>query len=320
MSDTRRRLLIIESEYPADLDRYRAALVAEFPGLEVLTASSAEQALAVAQGVAAIAGKAGAIPAQVVASMPELEWIHALTTGVDPILAMDLPPGVVVTATRGMHGPQMSELALLLMMALLREFPRMLGNQRRSSWERWPQRLLVGRAVGIVGVGAIGEELARRCRVFGMRVIGVSDGRSTVPGFDVIHPRRELRAVAAAVDFLVLLVPYSPATHQLVDGAVLRAMRREAYLVNIARGGVVDEAALIDTLRAGRIAGAALDVFRQEPLPVDSPLWSLPNVILTPHIGGMSDRYAEQALPYLLHNVGAWLRGDAGAMRHLVGR
>ena len=313
-----RRLLLVETEQPADLELYRAALSAEFPALDLVTARSREEAHAVAAGVDAVAGKAGCIPATAVAAMPRLEWIHALTTGVDSILAMDLRPGVVVTATRGVHGPQMSELALLQMMSLARGFPRMLENQRQSLWRRWPQPLLLGRTVVIVGVGNIGEELARRCGAFGMRVIGVSDGRSQVPGFDAIHPRSELRAAAAAADFLVVLVPYSSATHALIDASVLRAMRTDAFLVNIARGGVLDEAALIEALRERRIAGAALDVFREEPLPAASPLWSLPNVIVTPHVGGMSDRYAEQVLPQLRHNVGAWLRGGTGGLRNVV--
>ena len=315
-----RRLLIIENEHPADLDLYRAMLAAEFPALQLVTASSAAEARARADGVQAIVAKAQYVPAQLVAELPRLEWIQALTTGVDPLLALPLPPGLILTSARGVHGPQMSELALLLMLALLRDLPRMLDNQRRHQWERWPQRLLAGRCVGIVGIGSISEELARRCRAFGMRVVGVSDARATAEGFDAVYPRRELARVAAEADFLVLLVPYGPETHHMIDAAVLGAMRREACLINIARGRVVDETALIDALRSGRIAGAGLDVFEQEPLPADSPLWGLPNVIMTPHIGGMSDRYAEQLLPLLLHNVGAWLRGAHGELRNVVTR
>ena len=320
MTSPMRRLLIIEREHPADLDLYRATLAAEYPSLQLVTASSAAEALARADGVQAIVAKAQDVPAQLVAHLPRLEWIQALTTGVDPLLALPLPPGLVLTSARGVHGPQMSELALLLMMALLRDLPRMLDNQRRHHWERWPQRLLAGRCVGIVGIGAISEELARRCRVFGMRVIGVSDSRTAAEGFDAVHARRDLARVATEADFLVLLVPYGPDTHHMIDAGVLGAMRRDACLINIARGRVVDEAALIDALRSGQIAGAGLDVFEQEPVPAGNPLWELPNVIMTPHIGGMSDRYAAQLLPLLRHNVGAWLRGVHGELRNVVVR
>ena len=320
MSARPARLLIIEKEAPADLDLYRAALAADFPALELVTVRDDAGALASVAGVRAVVGKAQYIPRALVAALPDLQWIQALTTGVDPLLAMPLPRDVVLTSARGIHGEQMSELALLLMMSLLRDLPRMLDNQRRHAWQRWPQRLLAGRTVGIVGVGAISEVLARRCRAFGMRVLGVSDSRSAVEGFDTIHPRRELAAVAAASDFLVLLVPYGPETHHLIDADILAAMRPDAYLVNIARGGVVDETALVAALGDRRIGGAALDVFTEEPLPAASPLWALPNVILTPHVGGMSDRYAEQLLPLLRHNVGAWLRGRLGELRNVVRR
>jgi phosphoglycerate dehydrogenase-like enzyme len=219
-----------------------------------------------------------------------------------------------------MHAPQMAELAILLMLALARDLPRMLVHQQQSTWQRWTQQLLLGKTVVIVGVGSISESLAVRCRPFGLRVVGVSAGRTEAPGFDEVQPRARLAELAARADFLILLVPYTADTHHMVDAAVLAAMKKSAFLINIARGSVVDEAALVDALRTGRIAGAGLDVFASEPPAPDNPLWRMKNVIMTPHIGGLSAVYAQQALPVLLHNLRSYLAGDWSAMQNVVKR
>jgi len=310
-------LLIFDPDSPADTAVYAAGIARQFPGLQVVATGSLEAALEAAPAAEVLVAKAQDINPALVARMPGLRWIQALTTGVDPLYTLALPAAVTVTSARGIHGPQMAELALLGMLSLYRDFPRMLANQRTRAWRRWPQRLLHGKTVVIVGVGAISEQLAVRSRAFGMRVAGVS-GRTRVDGFDELFPRERLHAAAAQADFLVLVTPYTPATHHLIDAGVLAAMRPTSYLLNIARGKVVDEAALIEALRARRIAGAALDVFATEPLPADSPLWEMDNVIVTPHIGGMSDIYAEQILPVLLHNLGRFLAGDFAAMHNLV--
>jgi phosphoglycerate dehydrogenase-like enzyme len=138
------------------------------------------------------------------------------------------------------------------------------------------------------------------------------------PGFDAIEPRSRLGSVAAAADFLVVLAPLTPESDHLISADVLRQMRPQAFLINLARGRVVDEAALIGALQRGEIAGAGLDVFETEPLPPESPLWHLPNVIVTPHVGGLSDIYARQLLPLVLHNARAYLAGDFNALQNRV--
>lgn len=287
------------------------------PARDVVATSNRAEALARASEATILIAKAQDISAELVGAMPRLGWIQALTTGVDPLLALKLPSSVLVTSARGIHGPQMAELSILLMMSLSRDFPRLLANQREKRWERWGQRLLTGKTVVIVGVGAIGEALAARCGPLGLKVIGVTN-RTAVDHFDELYPRERLHDAAARADFLVLLVPYSPETHHLIDASVLAAMKPSAYLINLARGNVVDEAAVIDALKVRRIAGAGLDVFAQEPLPPSSPLWGLDNVIVTPHIGGMSDIYAEQILPLLVHNLRAYIAGDRAAMRNRI--
>lgn len=255
------------------------------------------------------------------AAMPHLKWIQALTTGTSGIEHLaGLSKDVVITAARGFHGPQMSELAFLLMLSLTRRFKTVLANQAAAKWERRPQSLLFGKTAVIVGVGATSEQLALRCKAFGMTVFGVSSSRREVLHFDEIFPRTHLRDAAARADFLIVLAPSNADTRHLVGRDVLTSMRASAFLINIARGELVDTAALIDVLREKRIAGAGLDVFETTPLPPSSPLWTMDNVIVTPHVGGMSDIYAEQVLPILIENLSAYAAGHHDALRFVVQR
>lgn len=295
---------------------YAERLAGLAPGLDYIAAPTADAALASAAGAEVLIGFAPYLPADLVAAMGRLEWVQALTTGVDNLLKMDeMPAGTAITNCNGIHGPQMSELAILLMLSLARQFPRMVANQKIAKWETWPQPLLANKTVCILGLGAIAEALSKICAAFGMRVTGVSDGRAEVPGFARVYRRAELPAAAAEADFLVILVPYTPKTHHIVNAGVLAAMKPSAFVVNIARGGCLDEAALLAALRDGTIAGAGLDVFGTEPLPEDSPVWSAPNLIATPHIGGYADVYREQALPIVAENLNVFAGGGVDALR-----
>lgn len=248
-----------------------------------------------------------------------LKWIQALGTGVDNI--NDLPSfrrEIIVTNIHGIHGPPMSESAIMSMLALSRDFPRIIKNQQNRGWERWPARLLNGKTVGIFGIGAIAEALAPRCKALGMTVVGISSVKRTVTDFDRMFARDELLEAVANLDYLVVLTPYSAATRNIISSEVLSAMKPTAYFINLARGGVVDEQALIKALEHGGIAGAALDVFSEEPLPKDHPLWSTKNVIITPHLGGFNDQYATQALPVILENMRKFLAGDVQHMVNVV--
>jgi phosphoglycerate dehydrogenase-like enzyme len=257
----------------------------------------------------------------VLAEAANLKWIHALGTGVDGVLMLpSLRDDVMLTSTRGIHGVPMTEMAFMLMLALCRDLPRSLRAQAGGRWERWPARLLENKTAGIVGVGLIAEVLAPRLKVFGMEVIGVSRSARPVPGIDRMVSREELPKAAAEMDFLIALVPYEDDTRGLIGAEVFRAMKPTAYLVNIARGGVVDEDALLETLRAGAIAGAALDTFIEEPLPSDHPFWRMENVILTPHLGGFNDAYVGQALPQIETNLRAFLDGTPERMINVVER
>ncbi len=312
-------ILIYEPDSARAAEAYRRAVAQALPDVAVVATADRATALAAAPAASVLAAKAQDVLPELIAAMPRLDWIQALTTGVDPLQAMRLPSSVTITSARGIHGPQMAELALLFMLALGRGVPKMLANQHAAKWQRWGQPLLLGKTVVIVGVGAISEVLAACCRPFGLKVVGVS-ARREAPGFDELAPRERLVETVARADFVVVLVPYSTETHHLIDAAVLAAMKPSAFLINIARGNVIDEAALIEALRARRIAGAGLDVFATEPLPHTSPLWGLDNVIVTPHVGGLSDIYAEQVIPVLIENLRAYRDGRRGAMRNVVTR
>jgi D-2-hydroxyacid dehydrogenase (NADP+) len=217
-----------------------------------------------------------------------------------------------------MHATQMGEMVLAQMLVLARDVPRSVRSQRERAWERWYPRVLHGKCVGVVGLGISGREVGRVCRALGMHVIGVSRSRAEDGPFDEVYGYDAIARVASLADFLVVTASHRPDTDRLIDADVLRAMKPSAYLINVARGRIVDEDALVDALRARDIAGAALDVFRVEPLPDSSPLWRLPNVFLTSHLAGRSEHYVEAALGYIRPNLSCYLAGAFDAMTNRV--
>jgi len=257
----------------------------------------------------------------VVDQMPQLEWVQCLLAGHEHLDdALSTRPKVLLTTVRGVHAPQMAETVLLHMLVLARRVKQQIANQHAHHWEPWPQPLLEGRSVAVVGLGESGRRIALTCHGLGMTVYAVSRTEGEAAGVERVFERSELTDVAALVDFLVLAVAGGPETKRMVDASVLAAMRESGVLINVSRGSVIDEQALIAALKTGRIAGAGLDVFETEPLPSDSELWELDNVFVTPHIGGRSDRYAEQALAVVGPNVRAFLEGRHDDMRNVVVR
>jgi D-2-hydroxyacid dehydrogenase (NADP+) len=298
---------------------FEARARADFPGIDLFASNDRQLAIQDLRNAEAVIGHHFQFDEELLSRAPRLRWIQSLTTGTDAILKLSgLRREITVTSTRGMHGPQMSELVFLHMLALLRDFPRMQRNQRAAHWERWPQPLLWGKTVVIVGVGAIAEALAPRCKAFGMTVYGVSATARQPEGFDGVFARAELSKAAALADFLVLIVPHSPKTEKMIDAQVLAAMKPRGFLINVARGGVLDEDALLAAVRAKRIAGAALDVFCQQPLPAEHPFWREESIIISPLLGGMSDIYLEQAYPIVRDNLRQFLAGKLDAMVNVV--
>ena len=265
------------------------------------------------------------------ARAPRLRWVQLHSAGVDHVLDTPLwRSDVAVTTSSGIHAPNIAEYVLTMMLAFTRRLPRMLAYQARAEWpsQRWEQFAapeLRRATVGVMGYGSIGREIGRLAHAFGMRVLGLrrSVGTGRLPEFelpelagrpgaepDLIFTPDRLAEMLPACDYVVLALPHTPATYHFIDEAALRAMKPSALLVNIGRGALVDEAALARALREGWIAGAALDVFEQEPLPADSPLWKMDNVIISPHIAGFTPHYDERATALFAENLRRYLAGD----------
>lgn len=301
--------------------RYDAHLRARFPELAINTVDHHTKVEPYIGAAEVLLTFGPMLADHVVRDGAKLRWIQALGTGVDGIV--DLPSlraDVLVTNMHGIHGDAVSEAAILAMLALSRDLPRALRGQARRAWDRFPARLLKEKTVGIFGVGAIAEALAPKCKAFGMTVVGITSAKRAVAGFDRMHGRDELERAVRDLDYLVLLTPYSAATARIVGARVLAAMKPTAYVINLARGGVVDEDALLRALQAGRLAGAALDVFNEEPLPAAHPFWTMERVIVTPHLGGFHDAYPDLALPVVEENLRRFLAGDTKRMINVVKR
>jgi D-2-hydroxyacid dehydrogenase (NADP+) len=250
-----------------------------------------------------------------------LQWIQSMASGVDAIVNLpSLRKEVLLTSTRGIHAPQMAEMAILLMLSLNRNFPQIIRNQDKGIWERWPAKLLYQKKVGILGIGAIGEEIARKCKAFGMTVFGIDIVQREVDAVDYSYGPEDLLKVVQEVDYLIVVAPLTPQTRKMVGTKVLSSMKPTAFLINIGRGEIIDEDALIHALESGKIAGAALDVFSEEPLPQKHPFWKTKNLILTPHIGGTSTIYVDQVLSIFEENLWRFLRGERQTLINLVER
>jgi phosphoglycerate dehydrogenase-like enzyme len=257
--------------------------------------------------------------AKCLARAQRLKWFQCVITGTDHLTPVLKGSRVILTNARGIHGPQMAEMALLHMLALSRRVKDLVRNQTAHVWDRSvAPRVLDKRTVVILGVGAIAEHIAKVAKALGMTVIGISRTPRELAGFDAIYPREKLLEAAAQADFLLVLVPYNKENDRIIGAAVFDAMKPTACLVNIARGGVVDEPALIKALRARKIAGAGLDVFAQAPLPKESPLWDMDNVFITPFIGGLSDRYEDEIMSIIKPNLRSFLAGRYDEMINRV--
>jgi phosphoglycerate dehydrogenase-like enzyme len=315
------RLLILLT-LPADVtEQYRRRLGRAFPEIAIDVAAdkeTAQGAIAAADMLLTFGQMLKNLKFELTGAI-KLKWIQALGTGLDGIIDQPaLLPSVTITSLHGVHGAPVSEAALASMLALSRDIPRFVRQQEQQQWGRWPAKLLQGKTVGILGIGVIAEALAPKCRALGMKVIGFTSKPRTVGSFDEVHAVKEFLPNVPRLDYLVLLTPYSAATHHMIDAKVFSAMKPTSYLINVARGGIVDEDALVDALRQNQFAGAALDVFEHEPLPPGHPLWSFRNVIITTHQGGFCDTYVDLAMPVLEHNMRCFLTGNLKGMVNVV--
>jgi phosphoglycerate dehydrogenase-like enzyme len=294
---------------------YEKYLGPRHPELKIKTFGTRDEALAHAADADILMAFGQQVGKEFFRNTPRLKWVHSLGTGTDGITdSPHLANDVVVTATRGIHGVPMSEMAFLMMLAFNRDLRRIERQRGEQKWERYPGTLLDKKTVGILGLGAIAEDMAPRFKAFGMRVVGISRTNRPILGFDKIYSRAEIVQAAAELDYFVLLVPLEDDTRNIVGDAVLAAMKPSSFLINLARGGVLDEDALLRALERKQIAGAALDALATEPLPKDNPLWSLPNVYITPHIGGFCDTYVRDAAQQFEQNLAHFAAGKPELM------
>ncbi len=301
------------------LGEWVAGLLREaLPGREVVAWSSEAELRAGLPNVEVLL--AFRPPRGIWADARRLRLIQMMGAGVDALLpAPDLPPGVLVTNARGLHGAQMSEFALAMILALAKRIPRALEQKQARLWKLYGLPQVAGKTLGILGLGAIGEAVAEKAVAFDMRVIGTQRAPKPVAHVELVLGGREgTERVLRESDYLVVLLPLTPETRGSIGARELDLMKPGAYLVNLARGGIVDERALLERLRSGRLAGAALDVFAQEPLPAGDPLWEAPNTILTPHLAGLEPEYMQRLTALAVDNVGRLERGEA--LRNLVDR
>jgi phosphoglycerate dehydrogenase-like enzyme len=245
-------------------------------------------------------------PRGVWAPARRLRFIQMMGAGVDALLpAPDLPSNVRVANARGIHGAQMSEFALAMILALAKKLPRAQEQKRERLWKFFVVEPVAGKTLGILGLGAIGQAIAAKAQALGMRVIGTQREPKPVVGVDLVlgGDAASLERVLRESDFAVLLFPLTPETRGSIGAREIAWLRPSAYLINLARGGIVDEHALADALHAGRLAGIASDVFAQEPLGAESPLWEAPNAILTPHVSGMAVDYMARLCEIAVENL-----------------
>jgi phosphoglycerate dehydrogenase-like enzyme len=259
-------------------------------------------------------------------SARRLRFIQSIGAGTDQFSRERLSrAGVRLASARGVNARAMSEHAMALMLALARRLPEARDNQSNRLWRGMIGDLsaredeLGGKTLLVVGIGAIGGRLARLAKAFDMHVIGIRrDPAAGANGADAVYGLSEMARLLPEADFVTLACPLTPETENLIDAAALGRMKRSAFLVNVARGRCVDEAALCRALSAGAIAGAAIDVTVEEPLPSTSPLWTMPNLLITPHTAGETRRYEDNVLDILEDNLERLWRGESSLRNQVV--
>ncbi len=309
----------------ADVARFRKAL-ARFDGRVALTfaaASGDDFARALPDADVVVAQN---LSDDELARAPRLRWLSSVAAGLDGLVTPALlARGVALTSASGVHGPNIAEHLLAMILMFTRGIPGLFRAQLARRWDRKiPSRSgafseLTGQTLLIVGLGRIGEALAARARPFGVHLVAVKHNLSarhdTGVAVDELLPIGALDEALGRADHVCVTVPLTPETHHLIDARRLARMRASAYIYNVSRGAVLDEAALVAALRAGKLAGAGLDVFDEEPLPATSPLWDLDNVILTPHVAGVTPLYYERTAVLFAENLDRFLAGQPLANR-----
>ena len=247
----------------------------------------------------------------VLRAAPGVRWVHTSTAGFDWAMVPEIEErGIVLTRSAASYAVPIGEFTLALIATLVKRLPQLAAAQREQTWETIEPPELADLTVGIVGAGAIGHEVAWRCRALGMRVVGLKRTPMPLEHFDEVLGPDRLHDLLERSDVVVVACPLTDETRGLIDAAAFEAMKRTAYLINVARGPIVGEGALLEALRDERIAGAAMDAFDDEPLPQGHPLWDAPNFLVTPHTSFKSPRNIDRILDEFGENLDRFLRGE----------
>jgi phosphoglycerate dehydrogenase-like enzyme len=306
------KLMFFPTKYGRLIERLEQA----FPDVEMVRVDKAEDIAAKIEGVDAMVTSnriySPTVGRDVCAHGTALRWMQFTTSGIDTALKGGVPDGIPVTNGGGMHAHCVAAHAMTLMLAAMRHLNDCNDARPRREWIRDDVHSSLstprGRTMALIGLGAIGQDIARKAKAFDMRVIGISRGGQTA-NVDEIRPREQLHATLAEADVVMIATAYDPTTHHMIDAAAFGAMKPGGILVNIARGSIVDQPALIAALQSGKLNAAGIDVTEGEPLAEGSPLWDMRNVVLTPHIAGAGADNNDALFDVISHNLKRFIAG-----------
>ena len=308
MATNRAHILLWTDSAAAYLDAIQAAGLAERVAVDTLPRKEKPSAEQLARTEAMMAG---AVPAGLLPTMPRLRWAQAMSAGVDNWLALpDLPANLTLTCARGTHTESMPENIIGALFHVAKPYAQVAEHQKEAKWVHTVAQPLTGKTLGILGLGAIGQEVARIAVALGMHVIGTKRRPTRIPNVAEVLAPEQTDEVLAQSDFVLLLLPATPETENFIDARRLAKMKPSAWLLNFGRGQIVNDADLMAATKDKKIAGALLDVFRQEPLPADNPFWTAPGIIVLPHIGGphpQRDRFVSRLF---VENLKRFLDGE----------
>lgn len=296
-----------------DAAAYAARLAARFPNVRFwpCTLNQAVPALVRSERPKiALAFKIGgsAFPRTALVESGNVEWIHAAGAGIDHLQPWD-PGRVTVTNSSGIHGDIMGQYVLCAMLMFNQRTTTYVRQQRSREWRRFLNRTIEGQTLVVVGFGQVGAAVGALARANGMRVVGVRSSPRSSSAADLVVGIEDLHAILGEADHVAITLPLTAATRGLFGAAALAKLRPQAHVVNVSRGGIVDEAALLQALTSGGLAGATLDVFATEPLPADSPFWGLENVLVTPHSSSDIEGWQQRVLDLFGDNLQCWIEG-----------
>ena len=288
MATTSNYSILIYYHNPQYVDRYQELLRNSRKDLNLLICKSKEQIEKVIDQ-AEIIFSGSSFPAELLPRAKNLKWIQSMAAGVENFTRSKLiPPGVTLTKPKEIFGPQMAEYVISYILAITQNLKRIFDTQKKKSWQPFVVDSIRSKTVGIMGLGSVGAYIAYRLHLLGVKVIGLDEQEKSLPYVTREYSIKEMDEFLGKSDFVVMVLPLTDSTEGLIGKKQFESMKESAYLINISRGALVQEEALLDALRKGTIAGAVLDVFHEEPLPENHPLWEMENVIITPHISAPS--------------------------------